>query len=222
MAKLLIITTADDEETRRNNREEVVKKIIRDTMVVVNASIRKIHMKLDEDVRDEWNMDDRINAYTVVYNVFCTKDIHVFWHYVIREFYDKYESILTQRISNYVIPSLEDMYREEFMIEIVKQWTELEQYKRYLQIIFARVEKVAAHLHLENHSLIDICKTQFCDRVWDRFHTEIDFSVTKMKEAGVFSNENPLKNNLIQFFTDMEKVCPNERFQTTYDIVKQQ
>ena len=64
MAKLLIFTTADDEETRRNNREEVVKKIIRDTMVVVNASIRKIHMKLDEDVRDEWNMEDRINAYT--------------------------------------------------------------------------------------------------------------------------------------------------------------
>lgn len=65
-----------------------------------------------------------------------------------------------------MIPSLEDMYGEEFMIEIVIQWTELEQYKRYLQIIFARVEKVAAHLHLENHSLIDICKTQFCDRVY--------------------------------------------------------
>lgn len=78
------------------------------------------------------------------------------------------------------------MYGEEFMIEIVIQWTELEQYKRYLQIIFARVEKVAAHLHLENHSLIDICKTQFCDRVYIYIYIYVPIILKEKEKEKLF------------------------------------
>ena len=67
-----------------------------------------------------------------------------------------------------VIPSLENMKgnNEEFLVEVVKQWSELERYKKCLQMIFGYVEKVAVTIiRLQTPTFTEICKTQFCNEV---------------------------------------------------------
>ncbi|KAF4368431.1 hypothetical protein CsatB_029636 [Cannabis sativa] len=215
-------------EQERNFRLQVVRRIIRESMVPIDESIEKIHVKLnpnnDLDVKAQsWKMEEKINIYTTVYDIFCSAAMEGFWPYAVSQYYEKYEHTVTERISNYVIPSLEDKIGEDFIIEVAKQWTQLDEYKRNLHIIFGHVEKVAVNLSLSKPLFVDICKTKFCNMVWDKFHCEIDFSVTKMKESssGMFSNEStPLKEELVKFFDDMEKVS-NKGLKQTLHIIEE-
>ncbi|KAF4403939.1 hypothetical protein G4B88_014395 [Cannabis sativa] len=219
------------DEQQKNLRFLELTRMIIESMDAIDDSIEKINVKLNPnnpvDVRAQsWNVEEKMKIYTMVYTILSSNEVQGFHSFAIDEYYGKFERTLMQRISNYVIPSLENhKFGEEllFMTEVAKQWSQVDEYRRNLHIIFLHPEKmVKGSLGIFKPLLVDICKAKFCDMVWDKFHNEIDLSVTKMMESGVFDNESnniPLKEEVVKFLNEMKNVS-NEKLKKTLNIVK--
>ncbi|KAM6564863.1 hypothetical protein CsatB_024861 [Cannabis sativa] len=219
------------DQQQKKLRLQELTRMITESMVAIDDSIEKINLKLNPnnpvDVRAQsWNAEEKMKIYTMVYTILSSNEVKGFLSFAIDEYYDKFGRTLRQRISKYVIPSLENhKFGEEllFMSEVAKQWTQMDEYRRNLHIIFLHPEKmVRESLGIFKPLLVDICKANFCDMVWDKFHNEIDLSVTKMMESGVFDNESnniPLKEEMVKFLNEMKKVS-NKKLKKTLNIVK--
>ncbi|KAM6591928.1 hypothetical protein CsatA_014533 [Cannabis sativa] len=219
------------DQQQKKLRLQELTRMITESMVAIDDSIEKINLKLNPnnpvDVRAQsWNAEEKMKIYTMVYTILSSNEVKGFLSFAIDEYYDKFGRTLRQRISKYVIPSLENhKFGEEllFMSEVAKQWTQVDEYRRNLHIIFLHPEKmVRESLGIFKPLLVDICKANFCDMVWDKFHNEIDLSVTKMMESGVFDNESnniPLKEEMVKFLNEMKKVS-NKKLKKTLSIVK--
>ncbi|KAF4370312.1 hypothetical protein G4B88_012996 [Cannabis sativa] len=219
------------DQQQKKLRLQELTRMITESMVAIDDSIEKINLKLNPnnpvDVRAQsWNAEEKMKIYTMVYTILSSNEVKGFLSFAIDEYYDKFGRTLRQRISKYVIPSLENhKFGEEllFMSEVAKQWTQVDEYRRNLHIIFLHPEKmVRESLGIFKPLLVDICKANFCDMVWDKFHNEIDLSVTKMMESGVFDNESnniPLKEEMVKFLNEMKKVS-NKKLKKTLNIVK--
>ncbi|XP_060970904.1 uncharacterized protein LOC115713841 isoform X1 [Cannabis sativa] len=219
------------DQQQKKLRLQELTRMITESMVAIDDSIEKINLKLNPnnpvDVRAQsWNAEEKMKIYTMVYTILSSNEVKGSLSFAIDEYYDKFGRTLRQRISKYVIPSLENhKFGEEllFMSEVAKQWTQMDEYRRNLHIIFLHPEKmVRESLGIFKPLLVDICKANFCDMVWDKFHNEIDLSVTKMMESGVFDNESnniPLKEEMVKFLNEMKKVS-NKKLKKTLNIVK--
>ncbi|KAF4367529.1 hypothetical protein F8388_009155 [Cannabis sativa] len=219
------------DQQQKKLRLQELTRMITESMVAIDDSIEKINLKLNPnnpvDVRAQsWNAEEKMKIYTMVYTILSSNEVKGFLSFAIDEYYDKFGRTLKKRISKYVIPSLENhKFGEEllFMSEVAKQWTQMDEYRRNLHIIFLHPEKmVRESLGIFKPLLVDICKANFCDMVWDKFHNEIDLSVTKMMESGVFDNESnniPLKEEMVKFLNEMKKVS-NKKLKKTLNIVK--
>ncbi|XP_060970906.1 uncharacterized protein LOC115713841 isoform X2 [Cannabis sativa] len=196
------------DQQQKKLRLQELTRMITESMVAIDDSIEKINLKLNPnnpvDVRAQsWNAEEKMKIYTMVYTILSSNEVKGSLSFAIDEYYDKFGRTLRQRISKYVIPSLENhKFGEEllFMSEVAKQWTQMDEYRRNLHIIFLHPEKM----------------------VWDKFHNEIDLSVTKMMESGVFDNESnniPLKEEMVKFLNEMKKVS-NKKLKKTLNIVK--
>ncbi|KAM6588035.1 hypothetical protein CsatA_010640 [Cannabis sativa] len=187
------------DEQQKNLRFLELTRMIIESMDAIDDSIEKLNVKLNPnnpvDVRAQsWNVEEKMKIYTMVYTILSSNEVQGFHSFAIDEYYGKFERTLMQRISNYVIPSLENYkFGEEllFMTEVAKQWSQVDEYRRNLHIIFLHPEKmVKGSLGIFKPLLVDICKAKFCD----------------MEEV-------------VKFLNEMKKVS-NEKLKITLNIVK--
>ncbi|PON37847.1 Cullin repeat-like-containing domain containing protein [Trema orientale] len=200
-----------------------LRRLLDDAMEAIDASANKINMLLDNGV--PWTTEDKMSTYTKVYKTFAGRQ-PLIRNYMLKFLYDKYESLLEQRIFEKVIPSLENKKGKLLLKEVVDQyWSEQQHYTRNLLKIFHCVEYSGAAVRIDApSSLIGTSKTCFCYQVWRKFHSEIDKALMDLKEENlaidVDENDlNILKCKVTEFFYVTAHIS-DERLKISFDLWK--
>ncbi|KAF4368430.1 hypothetical protein G4B88_025492 [Cannabis sativa] len=107
-----------DDDDKKMNEQNMIRNMLNDTMVVIDKSIQKINNKLDGHNEAEWNKVDQMVVSIAVRKLFWENRNHVSdWRSLTKSLCNKYESVLAQRISQKVVPSIEKVWKE-FHVQI--------------------------------------------------------------------------------------------------------
>ncbi|KAM6577805.1 hypothetical protein CsatB_029642 [Cannabis sativa] len=180
-----------DDDDKKMNEQNMIRNMLNDTMVVIDKSIQKINNKLDGHNEAEWNKVDQMVVSIAVRKLFWENRNHVSdWRSLTKSLCNKYESVLAQRISQKVVPSIEKVRSTSSLLdEIVEQWLLFDIYRRNLEIIFETVGEIQHIItNVFPMSLYKMSKIIFCKVVWKEFHVQIDHLLTRKIDEGAFRN----------------------------------
>ncbi|EXB37930.1 hypothetical protein L484_008556 [Morus notabilis] len=145
-------------------------KLLEKELPIIRAAIRKITRKLDTG--EDWGIDDRMNAFTAVYNL-CNNYQDNDIRYMLNFLYNIYKTALKERIKQKALPSLENKQGMLFLRELVRIWSDYFNYSKSLIAIFRPVER-KGHFYVKPSSLTQISILHFSDMIWAKFFTRID------------------------------------------------
>ncbi|KAM6596961.1 hypothetical protein CsatA_007485 [Cannabis sativa] len=198
---------------------ENLKNAFSEAMVIIDKAITTIDQKLDHhhcNISEKEILDQQKNinlASIAVHELYC-KNYSVggldCLHLITKSLYEKYECVLNKRITERVIPFLEEKKNDKLLLkEVVEQWSLFGIYRSNLEKIFKPVEEVGYI------------------SVWEDFHYEIDEGLTEMINSGAFNKEvggNCIDPEILKFsffYYEMEFVAvsvPN--LKRTYNLLK--
>ncbi|KAF4368434.1 hypothetical protein G4B88_025496 [Cannabis sativa] len=131
---------------------ENLKNALNEAMVIIDKAITTIDQKLDHHHRnicekDILDQQKNINLASIaVHELYC-KNYSVggldCLHLITKSLYEKYECVLKKRITERVIPFLEEKKNDKLLLkEVVEQWSLFGIYRSNLEKIFKPVEEV--------------------------------------------------------------------------------
>ncbi|GMN43865.1 hypothetical protein TIFTF001_013068 [Ficus carica] len=162
------------------DRDLKFPELLADGTNAVDDTIRKIKRKLDHG--EDLSSADLMNGYTNVYNVYngCPTDQELF---MLKHFFDIFQKAVKDRISEKVIPSLENKEGRALVRQLAEAWTEHKQFTKHLLFMFRSTRNLAQILSQPLPEL-DNSLTCFCDTVWDRFHSKIKKAIRDLNDSG--------------------------------------
>ncbi|XP_062085395.1 uncharacterized protein LOC133791486 [Humulus lupulus] len=167
------------------NPLEIMQSMFIPTMATIDASIEKIEKKLDQNNEEEWNQVDQMTTSITVNKIFLASAYTEIWEHLMKCLYKTYRTVLTKRIVEKVIPSLEQKKTYKlFLHQIGEQWSLFDTYRRNLEIIFKPAEEMGRNPMVTLTaplSLLEIAKIRFCQKETGKsVQTCIDFDTVEV------------------------------------------